>query len=284
VRRILNTLANLSRRKIYLLLFLGAALPFFIPIQLPIYTWKETQAVFDSVESCPPGKVVAISSEWIAGSQGENWPQYEAVVSHCMLKGVKLVVFASSDADPLAPEMSEAINQRQAALYGRKYGVDWVQLGLAKGGPPTMAQIGRSIKSVYAIDFHGNSTRDYVKLPLMRHVNSCRDFHLFMSITYQPTTDWLLWLDPTGKTPIAYGCAGIATTGYYPYLASGQMKGMLAGVRGAAEYEKLVGDKYGSRYIRTGLRGNKLLVPLAFGHLVIIMLVILGNLGKRRPK
>ena len=193
--------------------------------------------------------------------------------------------FRMCGADPLAPEMSEFINERQAALYGRRYGVDWVQLGLAKGGPPTMAQIGRSIKSVYAIDFHGNSTRDYEKLPLMRDVNSCSDFHLFMSIKYQPVTDWLLWLDPTGKTPIAFGCAGIATTGYYPYLASGQMKGMLAGVRGAAEYEKLVQDKYKDQYRMADLRGNKLLVPLAFGHLVVIMLITLGNLGaKARAK
>lgn len=274
-------LANLSRRKVYLILFAGAALPFLLAIKLPIYTWKETRSVFDLVESCPKDKVVAISSEWIAGSQGENWPQYEAVVSHCMLKGVKLLVFASSEADPIAPEMSEFINRRQAALYGRKYGVDWVQLGLAKGGPPIMAQIGRSIKSVYAIDFYGNSTRDYEKLPMLRDIHGCRDFHLFMSITYQPVNDWLLWLDPTGKTPIAFGCAGIATTGYYPYLASGQMKGMLAGLRGAAEYEKLVRDKYKDRYKTADLRGNRLLVPLAFCHLVVILLIVLGNLAAK---
>src|SRR4051794_34606750 len=112
MKRLLPALANLSRRKVYLILFLGAALPFLVQIKLPIYTWKETRSVFDLVDSCPQDKVVAISSEWIAGSQGENWPQYEAVVSHCMLKGVKLVVFASSDADPLAPEMSEFINRR----------------------------------------------------------------------------------------------------------------------------------------------------------------------------
>ncbi len=281
MKRVFLALANLSRRKIYLILFLGAAIPFFVPFEMPIYVWRETRSVFDLVESCPEGKVVAISSEWIAGSQGENWPQYEAVVSHCMLRGIKLLVFASSEADPIAPEMSEFINKRQAALYGRKYGVDWVQLGLAKGGAPVMAQIGRSLKSVYAIDFYGNSTRDYEKLPMLRNVSSRRDFHLFMSITYQPVTDWLLWLDPTGKTPIAFGCAGITTTGYYPYLASGQMKGMLAGVRGAAEYEKLVRDKYGDRYNTSDLRGNKLLVPLAFGHLVIILLIVLGNLAAR---
>ena len=59
------------------------------------------------------------------------------------------------------------------------------------------------------------------------------------------------------------------------------MKGMLAGVRGAAEYEKLVRDKYGDRYNTSDLRGNKLLVPLAFGHLVIILLIVLGNLAAR---
>jgi hypothetical protein len=274
----LGRLANISRRTLYAILFVACALPFLVTVRLPLYVWQETRYIYDRIEACPPDRVVAISSEWIAGSQGENWPQYEAIVSHCMMKGVKLVVF-SHEADPLAPQFAETINQRQAELYGRKYGEDWVNLGLSRGGALVMGQIGRNLKGVYPQDFYGNSTTDYEALPILQDVHAARDFHLFMSITYQPSTDWLIWLDPTGRTPIAFGSAGIVTTGYYPYIASGQLRGMLAGVRGAAEYEELARLQYGDRYHMEMLRGQKLLVPLAFGHLVIIGFVVLGNIG-----
>jgi hypothetical protein len=199
------------------------------------------------------------------------------------------VVFAAgTDTDALAAQFSENINRRQAALYGRKYGVDWAQMGLAKGGAPMMGLIGRRFKGAYPTDYYGNSTSDYEKLPIMRGVDNVRAFHMFLAITYQPSNEWLIWLDPTLNTPIAFGSAGIVTTGYYPYIASGQMKGMLAGVRGAAEYETMVAEKYGEAYKTswtspTGqkeeLRGRKLVVPLAFGHLVIIGFIIIGNVG-----
>lgn len=286
MRAWLARLDRVSRRRIYFFLFTACALPFVFPVRLPLYVWKETRAIFDRIEATPPDKVVAISSEWIAGSQGENWPQYEAIVSHCMLKGVKLVVFAGGpDTDALAPQFSETINRRQARLYGRTYGIDWVQLGLAKGGAPMMGLIGRSLKSAYPTDFYGTPTG---KIPVLKSVTGSRSFQIFISITYQPSTDWLIWLDPTGTTPVAFASAGIVTTGYYPYIISGQMKGMLAGVRGAAEYESLVRDRYGDRYKmswtdeqgqRQDLRGGKLVVPLAFGHLVIIAFIVLGNVG-----
>jgi hypothetical protein len=287
MRRWLAGLNSVGRRRIYFFLFVGAALPFIFPIRLPLYIWQETRYVFERIESCPPDKVIAISSEWIAGSQGENWPQYEALVSHCMLKGVRLVVFAH-EADALAPQMAQDISERQARLYGRTYGVDYVHLGLSRGGALVMGQIGRNLKAVYPRDFFGTRTTDEAKLPILKGVDDVSSFHLFVSITYQPSTDWLVWLDPTGNVPIAFGSAGIVTTGYYPYIASGQMKGMLAGVRGAAEYETLVFDRYGSRYRQSWeapngefqeLRGGKLLTPLAFGHLIMILLILAGNVG-----
>ncbi len=319
----------------YVILFVAAALPFIVPIRLPLFIWSETRSAFDATDSTPPEKVVAINSDWIGGSQGENWPQYEAVVSHCMMRGIKFFTFAL-DADPLAPQMAEAINERQAKLYGRTYGKDWVNLGLTRGAPLTMSAIGRSVKSAFPSDFRGVSTNDYEKLPIMRQINSVRDIHVLWAITYQPNLDWCVFLDPSGRTPIVFGSAGIVTTSWYPYIASGQLRGMLAGVRGAAEYETLLEQKYGASFVQSAVlktkpvakrsvkgadgkvtlvaepaqsvliekngvkiepvgvnpdeirtwrtdhietRGRKLVVPLAFGYLIIILFIVVGNLG-----
>lgn len=61
----------------------------------------------------------------------------------------------------------------------------------------------------------------------------------------------------------------MAPAGFNP-LDAGQIQGMLTGMKGAAEYEKLIG-KPGFATKGTG--------ALSTSHLLIIALIILGNLG-----
>lgn len=276
--RILAKLDKIPRRVIYTILFIAAGLPFIVDMRLPLYVWKETRSGFDITDACPTKKAVVICSNWTAGSQGENWPEYESVVSHCMMKGIKLIVF-SLDGDVTAPQFAEKVNENQAAKYGRRYGVDWVNLGMARGAPLTMGSIGRNLKEAFPRDMRGYATNDPTKLPILANINSCKDFQILWCVEYEPNRDWLVWMDPTGSTPIIFASAGIVTTTWYPYISSGQMKGMLAGIRGSAEYESLLEAKYGDRYKKEGLRGGRLLVPLAFGYLTIIVFIVIGNLG-----
>jgi hypothetical protein len=249
-----------------------------LPVHLPLYIWKETRSAFVVTQNTPPDKIVAICSNWVAGSQGENWPQYEAIVAHCMAANKKFIVFAV-DADPAAPQMAEAIDERQAKEYGKVYGRDWVNLGLTRGAPLVMGAIGRNVKAVFQQDFENVSTRNFEKLPMMRGVRDVRDFGCLWVVDYTPSLDWLVFLDPTSRTPIVFGSAGITSSTYYPYLASGQLKGLMAGTRGGAEYEVLLRDKFGKHFIDTEMRGEKLVVPLAFGNLVVILFIFAGNIG-----
>ena len=54
----------------------------------------------------------------------------------------------------------------------------------------------------------------------------------------------------------------------YPFLQSGQMKGLLGGLAGAAEYEALVGAP--------GL-GTTGMQPQSVTHLIIILFILVGN-------
>jgi hypothetical protein len=276
--KFLSRLDVVSRRTIYLFLFVACAIPFLVPIHLPLYVWRETRHAFDTTLKTPHGKVVAICSNWVAGSQGENWPQYESIVAQCMISHTPFVVFAV-DADPMAPQFAERINERQASRYGRVYGTDWVNLGLTRGAPLTMGAIGRNVHKVFQTDYKHVSTENFAKLSLMRNVRTVRDFGCFWCIDYQPTLDWVVFLDPAHRVPILFASAGMVSSGYYPYISSGQLRGMMVGTRGAAEYEQLLGQTYGAKYDGAGMRGQKLIVPLGFGHLVIIFFIIAGNVG-----
>ncbi|MFM8552667.1 MAG: hypothetical protein ACKOCD_10255, partial [Nitrospiraceae bacterium] len=64
------------------------------------------------------------------------------------------------------------------------------------------------------------------------------------------------------------GCTGVIAPGLYPLLRSGQINGLIGGLRGAAEYEVLIGQK--GRAV-AGMDAQSVT------HFAIIVLVILCN-------
>jgi hypothetical protein len=57
---------------------------------------------------------------------------------------------------------------------------------------------------------------------------------------------------------------------FVPYLQSGQLKGMLKGIGGSAEYERLI-NKPGEAM--AGMEGQSL------AHLVVLAFILIGNLA-----
>jgi hypothetical protein len=55
-----------------------------------------------------------------------------------------------------------------------------------------------------------------------------------------------------------------------PYVKNEQLKGILAGMPGAAEYEALIGIR--------GIATNGMAAQ-SYGHIVIVLFIILGNLA-----
>ena len=99
---------------------------------------------------------------------------------------------------------------------------------------------------------------------------------MVFAVTYSPFEDWVSWVHGIYGTPVAFGCAGIQSTVTYRFLPPKQLVGMLVGVRGSAEYDALL---YPDNPDERKSLGTDLIVPLAFGHLVIIAAVVIGNIG-----
>lgn len=272
----LEKLGDIDRRWIYLSIWVACALPFLLPIKLPVYVSPETRRLYEFIEKCPPDKVVMVDSSWDAGSQGENWGQVEVVFEHLLRKRIPFIV-TSVEITPLGPQFADKVIEKlvREKFPDRQYGVDWVNLGYTKGGWQAMQQIAKDIRIQYKKDTRGYLLDDAERLPLMQRVRNIEDIYLLYSVTYSPLEDWIPFVHEVYGTPIAFGCAGIQSTTYYRYLLSGQLIGMLVGVRGAAEYDALLHPDPRERRSM----GSKLIVPQAFGHLVIILAVILGNIG-----
>jgi len=69
---------------------------------------------------------------------------------------------------------------------------------------------------------------------------------------------------------IAAAATALIATQVMPYLKSGQMVGMLTGLRGAAEYENLIG-KPGEAV--AGMDAQSV------AHVAIILVILVGNIG-----
>jgi hypothetical protein len=82
------------------------------------------------------------------------------------------------------------------------------------------------------------------------------------------TDYWIQFAQGRFHAPLVVGCTAVMATDYYPYLSSRQILGLIGGLKGAAEYERLI-DDFGDA--RRGMDAQSLV------HLIIVMLVIVGN-------
>jgi hypothetical protein len=80
---------------------------------------------------------------------------------------------------------------------------------------------------------------------------------------------WYVFGKDKYKFELGGGCTGVMAPGLYPLLRSGQINGLIGGLRGAAEYETLMDQK--GRAI-AGMDAQ------SATHLAIIVLVIMCNL------
>jgi hypothetical protein len=70
------------------------------------------------------------------------------------------------------------------------------------------------------------------------------------------------------RTPLGYACTGVMAPEAFPYYDAHQIVGVLKGLAGAAEYEKLV-----------GYEGNALkrMPAQSSAHALMIALIVIGN-------
>ena len=132
------------------------------------------------------------------------------------------------------------------------------------------------IKNFFKTDARGTPLTD---IPAISGVRSIRDISMLMEFTGSVGAFemWLQFFQAKGyQPPYVHGCTSISIPGVYIYYLSKQIVGLHEGVAGAAWYEKLLNDNYPKRKEGSAIINN---TSLAYAHLAIIALIILGNIG-----
>lgn len=265
---------EINPRIIYLLMAVLIIFPILKPIGLAISIDQQlTQPVYNWIEGLSPGDIVFFDAAYSGGSDSELGPQLKAWFAHCLRKGVKVVGVAQWEAGgTLAYATIKGVAASLAAEgVTAVEGTDWVMVGYKGGGQTVFRAMQDDFwKACGNID---HNKKDFSESPLLAKVTK--------------------WTPETTKGLICFsaGSPGIPTyTTYFPdhdlyvgdvavqvagtsnLLRSGQVKGIIPGLAGAAQYELLSG--------KPGL-SVKLMDAQSMGHLWVILLVILGNIGYR---
>jgi hypothetical protein len=257
---------SIDRRFIFILIGLAVFLPLLRPIDLPIRTTPTTEKVYNAIEAIPANSKILMSFDYGPSTKPEIHPMTLGVMRQLLRKDHQIYITCLwPDGLYMALDALEEINKEFELVEYE----DYVLLGFRPGNEAIVKGLASDLRKVYTVDSKGTMLSD---IPMMDDVNNLKDFQFIFtgSAGYPGTFEWVQYGgDPTG-VPLSSGTTSIQVNEVMPYVQSGQVKGILAGMPGAAEYEKLIGTP------GIAIQG---MAAQSFAHLVIVLFIILGNLA-----
>nr|MBN2278275.1 hypothetical protein [candidate division Zixibacteria bacterium] len=261
-----DRVANIDRRWIYLMVAAAVFFPMIVVMKFPVELTPETRQLFNAIDSLPDSSVVMLTFDYYPSAMAETRPMSEAALRHMFSKNMKVVTLSNI---PLGgPTIAESVTRAIAKEYGKVYGVDYVNLGYRANYVAVMHGLASSIESIFKSDFTGTSLKD---LPLMDHVKNYRDIKFIFVVADNATIDyWISIVNAQYGVPVGGGVTAVVAPKMYAFVEARQLTGLLGGMKGAAEYEKMV--KIAGSATR-GMDSQSLV------HLLIIFFVIVGNIS-----
>lgn len=272
---------NLDRRWIFLLMLLSVAIPILLQVRFPEKPTGLAQNVFDEIENLNEGDPVLLAFDFDPGSEGELGPMATAFTRHCCEKKLKMYFLGLW---PVGPQMiDDTINNVIRADFPKlEYGKDYLNLGYKPGNEGVIKVIVTDLRELYTTDDKGTNVD---QIEMMSGIHSVQDFDLVINVSagYVGTKEWVQYAaTPYPETiRLVAGCTGVQAPLLYPYIPE-QLLGLLGAIKGAAEYEKLVIDKYDRALGREPdgkyLEGIRRMGPQLVAHVLMILLIIAGNI------
>jgi hypothetical protein len=240
-------------------------LPLLYPVGLPIKISSEVRGVYDYIEQLPERSVFLLSIDFDPASKPELHPQAIALLRHAFRKNLRVMamtlwVSGTGMADQLVTQVAKEM--------GKEKGKDYVFLGWSPGGTAVIINMGQDLYNAFPSDYNGKPTKGQ---PVLEGVLSLKDVTYAISLgAGNPGVEaWYVFGKDKYKFELGGGCTGVIAPGLYPLLRSGQINGLIGGLRGAAEYESLIGQK--GRAV-AGMDAQSVT------HLAIVVLVAICNL------
>jgi len=281
-------MGNIDRRILYLVAMLVMAVPLFVDIPLPVAENPNSDNFFRviaKVDQTGPGRnMIFLSANFSQDTRGESLPQARAIIRHLLVSGKKFAIFTFNGNSAPGQEMAnqaalEIAEELRLVGIERQYGRDWVNLGFRPASLAILQSLPRDIPEFFKRDARGTPIG---QVPVMQGVRTHRDIGLWIDVAPSATYLWVMAaITDKYSKPLLLAPTSVMVPDMYPYIATGQIDGMLRGILGAAEYESLL--------VTNGLAaergaGTRQMTSVAALDGYIILLIIIGNIAYFRSR
>jgi len=260
-----------ERRMVFLYIGLGVMLPLMMKIAPPLPITSDVQKLCDYIEKLEPDSKVLCAFDFDPPSAPELQPMAVAFVKYAFKHNLKMIIMGLWPQGPQQAQLAitTALKDSTVASHSHVEGVDWVNLGFQSGNEFVIQSMGSTFKSMFPRD-----TRliPYDSIPLMKNVVNFSnvDFVMNFGAGKPGTIEWVQLGVDRFKAKLGAGNTAVQATEVYPYLRSGQLVGLLGGMSGAAEFEKVLNEKG---------KASTFLLAQMFGHAMVMAFVIIGNVA-----
>ncbi len=278
-----DRLERFDRRWIFLAMALAIVIPLKCPLNLPQKHSPPVKALYEAVESLPPGAPVLVSADLDPAATPELQPFFQTVVLHLKRKKARIIFLTTwYQAPPLMERWIREYVDKPIAPGDVAYErcTDDACLGFREGKEALIANLGQDLVKAYGgVNADGKPLSE---IPAMQGLTRLKDFSLLVLISagYPGAKEYVQQVGARYQLPMIAVCTAVSTTDLAPYYDAGQLLGLAGGMSAVAEYEEMVGYPDG-----LAVKGRDV---LNVGHLVVILAILFGNFiyfyGRRRRR
>ncbi len=249
-----------------MVVLLSVIIPLMNPMDLPIKETPSVRASFQAYEDLPEDALILMSIDYGPSTAVELQPMALAACDQAMRHNQKIAFMA------LYPEGQALTNRlitRLQELYPEKrYGEDFVNLGYKAGNEAVPLKMGLDFRGQFPTDTRGTPLSD---VPMLRNVTQLKQFDLVATYSagFPGAKEHIRITASEYGMPLVVGATAVQTPQYFPFYQSGQIVGLIGGLRGAAEYEKMANFEGSAR---GGMDAQSI------AHFTIAAMIVLANI------
>jgi hypothetical protein len=295
----------LDRRYIYLIVALAIILPLIIPFNSKTYVTEPAENIYKKIDSFAGRKdrALLMCFSHDASTMAELFPMEVSILRHCFQRNVQVFTICFM---PSAKPLMDYALQTAKEDFNVQSGVDYVNFGYKPYSIflPIVLGMGDDIAKAVETDDEGRIVEN---LEIMKEIKNYNEMNLVIDFAASAAVvTWITYARAKFGANVAAGVTAVMAADNYPYLQTGQLIGMLAGLKGAAEYEKLVDVFAMHRDEKTGeivsrdfskeilneswIKLSDIKNPVykqarvgmnaqTVAHIMIIVFIVLGNIG-----
>jgi len=289
-------LQSLPKPALYLVLIVLTSLPLFVNITIPNKEARPSANFYTMVTGTDdpnfpnftthidPSKPVLIQTDWTTSTRGESAGQFKSLMRILMTSKIKFCFYSAGD--PQAPQVAleyiRQINEERKKEGFPEYQRwnDYVDAGYFPGAEAICNAIqnnfGTAFKNVSDKDAEGDMSNVF-QSPVLKGVTKVSDFSCMILVTGSNTSN--IAIERIKAVPMIMMVTGVMGPETQVYYDSGQLKGLVTGLKGLYDMESLMAKDPNFKGMTTLDNGAKYYPTLHLALILMILAVVIGNIG-----